>query len=212
MEINFDKGSGPKLKRCDLNDCEALCCYDGVYLHESEELLIRETIKRYPDHFMDLPPVPIIDGNWMGKVKGRKTATVKYISKKDKPKHFTDTRCIFVTPDHKCSLQILANEIGVHPWTFKPSACWLFPMHLNKGELISPPKNGEKDPFDFGNIYPGFVKYTPCGKDCDDGKKWHSVLEDEIKYLLNISKIPVWDLETISFDEILDAAKLIPFS
>jgi hypothetical protein len=56
------------------------------------------------------------------------------------------------------------------------------------------------------------VKYTPCGTDYDDGEKWYSVLEDEIKYLLNISKIPVWDLETVSFDEILDAAKLIPFS
>lgn len=209
MKINFDKDNGPNLKQCDLKKCEALCCYDGAYLHDSEETLIMETIKRYPDHFINLPEEPIVDGDWMGKVKGRKTATVPYISKKDKPKHFTDTRCIFVTSDYKCSLQVLGSKIGVHPWTFKPSACWLFPLRLIKNKIIPPPKIDEKDPNDLGIIYPGFVKYTPCGIDYDDGEKWYLVLKDEINYLLNIYKIPVWDLELISFDELLDAAKSI---
>ena len=185
--MNFDQDHGVNIKRCDLEKCEALCCYDGVYLHDGEEALIVEILKKYPDHF-NLPEEPIVNGDWMGKVKGRKTATVPYSFKRDKPKHFTDTRCVFVTSGHRCSLQVLGNETGVHPWTFKPSACWLFPLHLTGDRIIPPPKIDEEDPNDLGTIYPGFVKYTPCGMDCDDGENWSLVLKDEISYLSENAK------------------------
>ena len=185
MRLNKDL----KLKKCNLDECEALCCYDGVYLRDNEESLILQVIKKYPDHFINLQEEPIVYGNWMGKVKGRKTATVPYISKKDKPKHFTDTRCIFVTSDYKCSLQVLGIKIGVHPWTFKPSACWLFPLHVIDNKIVPPPNIDEKDPNDIGIIYPGFVKYTQCGRACEDGEKWNLVLKDEINYLMTNNNV-----------------------
>jgi len=43
------------LRRCDLSQCEGMCCYGGVFLEEGEEERIRAIVETYPDFFAFVP-------------------------------------------------------------------------------------------------------------------------------------------------------------
>lgn len=173
----------PKLTRCDLNVCQAMCCYDGVYLEEGEEGKLTEIIKQYPTYFKHLPDEPFIDGEWQGVVSGRKTATNPYTYTNEHfPTHFQQTRCVFATDEHLCSLQVASEKESEHPWDFKPKSCWMFPLREEKNQVQSPLGNHDKDPCDLGEEYPGYAKYVSCGKHTPDGDKWETTLKDEIDY------------------------------
>jgi hypothetical protein len=170
------------LRACKLNECEAQCCYDGVYLEDGEEERIREVVASAPDFFDQLPADFVVDGSWdNGRVSGRKTATRPHEFKiVNLPAHFNRTRCVFCSDGHKCLFQVFAVQRGLHKWAYKPKACWMFPMRIVDHLPAPPPAADEPDPDCLGEEYPGYTKFVPCGQDRSDGDPWDVTLSDEI--------------------------------
>ncbi|MEW6192866.1 MAG: hypothetical protein AB1507_05875 [Bacillota bacterium] len=176
-----------KLRPCIFPHCEALCCYDGAYLADGEEDRIKAVVSNHPEHFKHLPGEYIVDGNWYNRVKGRKTAVRPFsYQSPDYPKHFNNTRCVFAYEDGRCSLQTAAQELNLHPWHFKPMACWLFPLRFSGSRITIPPRENEKDPDYINEDYPGFITFLPCGRHTEDGLPWYQALQKEIVYFLNM--------------------------
>ena len=177
------KSAPTRLQHCDLQDCEARCCYDGVYLWEREEEKIREIVASDVAFFDNLPEEYIVDGFWDGEYEGRKTAIRPYEFKRaDFPDHFTRTRCVFCSADHKCMLQLLAVKRGLHKWAYKPTKCWLFPLRIVDSELTPPLAINEPDANCLGDDYPGYANYTFCGLDREEGDPWDQNLAEELEY------------------------------
>ncbi|SMP01484.1 Tetratricopeptide repeat-containing protein [Laceyella tengchongensis] len=176
-------GTEPKIKRC-LMKCEALCCYDGVYLLDGEEEKLKETVKNYPAYFTHLPEEFVVDGNWRDLMVGRKTAVRPHQYQTDSyPIHFEPTRCVFTDENGLCSLQKVATDLDYHPWKFKPLACWAFPLRLVDGKITGPPEKDEQDPDYVDETYPGYMKFVPCGCHHDQGESWVELYKQEIWYL-----------------------------
>jgi hypothetical protein len=165
-----------RLKRCDAAKCESMCCYDGVWLQVEEDQRLTALVTEIPalaSHHPCIVDAP--DG-------GRKTSTRQHEYKNaDYPAHFAGTRCVFADASGLCQLETLARTREVHPWTYKPKACWMFPLTLRNGSLVSPPIKVEDDPCRSPG-YPGFVTSVSCGKHTPDGEAWKDVLADEINY------------------------------
>lgn len=209
MNEDLENKNGLLLKHCALNECQVLCCYDGVYLCNGEDNLIHDVVNAFPDYFKHLPEDYIVYGEWRDGAKGLKTATTYFeYNIISFPKHFNKTRCVFVTEDYRCSLQIAAEHIGVHKWTFKPLACWLFPLTLNDGDIVPPPLPNEKDSSYIDESYPGYVSFVPCGKDNPEGNPWQEVLHEEIEYFHQAQHLPVWADRGLKLNEIIELAKL----
>lgn len=51
--------------------------------------------------------------------------------------HYLGTTCIFMRADHKCALQVAAEENGLHPWRFKPFYCILHPLDIDEQGRIT---------------------------------------------------------------------------
>lgn len=186
-----------------------MCCYDGVYLLDGEKELIQKVVSAYPIFFSHLQNNFIIIGNWRDHVTGWKTATRPYeYSNPSFPRHFERTRCVFATENHLCSLQVAATNLGIHKWTFKPSACWLFPLRLDGGDISAPPMEGEADPDYLDESYPGYPSFVPCGKHTDDGLPWRVTLKEEIEYFNTHSQLPVWRLDGMSLEQIIARSKI----
>jgi hypothetical protein len=180
-----------KLTVCDVTRCEAMCCYDGVYLEPQEEAFLQELVARVPALRAHLPETFIVDGWWQGEHLGRKTATRPQAYRNpDFPAHFTRTRCVFADGQGFCELEKLALSRGQHPWTFKPSTCWLFPLHEAQGEPEPPPVEAAQDPYREPG-YPGYATVVPCGRHDPQGRPWRDALSREINYLSTIRPVPV---------------------
>ncbi|WP_231426322.1 AAA family ATPase [Pedobacter sp. Leaf250] len=172
-----------RLVECDYLTCEARCCYDGVYLHEQEADDITRLVMDNPMYFQHLPTDFIVQGTWSPD-SGKKTAVRSHqYSSPDFPEHFEKTRCVFAYQDGACSLQRLSMETTENAWTYKPKACRLHPLQSNKGEFIAPPTALEDDKYNISLRYPGYVSYTPCGINRNDGEIWFEMLSKEIESL-----------------------------
>ena len=181
---------GRTMARCALPDCLGMCCYDGVYVDEPTEIAIKIIVGARRPAFaamgLDLPKKPIVDGNVGGVQYGRKTATRPWAGKKavaDFPAHFEQTCCIFRLDDGRCGLQVLALEDGLHPWAYKPSPCWLFPINIQTGVIKVFDETNDPSRYD---AYKGFVAYTRCGQTCTDGRPAVEVFAEELRYLGDI--------------------------
>jgi hypothetical protein len=167
-----------RLQRCDLARCEAVCCYDGVYLRPGEEAGLVTTVRAHPEFFRFLPAAFVLDGVWNGR-PGRKTAVRPHDYRRpDYPAHFARTRCVFAFDDGRCSLQVLAITRGEHPWAYKPRVCWLHPLFDGPAGLVPPPVDTADDP-DRRPGYPGFTTFTDCGRHRPDGLPWLTALKEE---------------------------------
>lgn len=179
-----------KIKACTLEVCRATCCHDGVYLSEEEAEgvgLLAEKVAALDG--MLLPAEPVQSGSG-GK---RKTCTRPARREEfahDYPKHFPETRCVFLDDHHRCGLQRLAMEEGRHPWFYKPLTCWIHPILIqNRGwdqrplvTLPAPETDPQKTP-----DYPGFASCTHCGRPDQDGVAAAEALAPELKMLSRIS-------------------------
>jgi hypothetical protein len=170
-----------RLGRCDLAACEALCCHDGAYVEPDDEERIGAARAAYPEFFHDMPAEAIVEENWRGLGAGRKTATRPWTYRRQIPAHFPATRCVFADGQGWCRLESAARAHGLHPWTFKPVTCFLFP--LADGDPASGPATPGRDPFDLGPDYPGFATVVDCGRHQPAGRPWHEVLRDELAML-----------------------------
>lgn len=142
-------------------NCEAWCCYDGVYLTEDDEDKIKNVVGKNSAFFDFLPKDFIIDGVWENVVRGRKTNTKPKQYSKDFPKHFTKTTCVFLK-DNICMLEVFAVKNNEKPWTYKPTTCCTFPLQKKGGEYVAP--HSVEDRCNLGEKYPGFVSFLPCYK------------------------------------------------
>jgi hypothetical protein len=196
---------GPCLAACDVVKCEGQCCYDGVYLQPGEEQFLRDLVARVPQLRAKVPAEFIVDGYWDGEFMGRKTATRphEYLSP-DFPKHFTRTRCVFGDTQGFCELEKFARARGQHPWTFKPTTCWMFPLQDDEGEAAVPVSGPEDDPY-FTREYPGYASRIPCGRQDPAGKPWRESLRGEIEYLAQAAQLPILGSPGNSVDELLAA-------
>lgn len=184
------------LRRCDLGRCAGTCCHDGVYLDRAEVGVLRGLIDHHRADLdalgADLPPEPIVAGDWRGIVSGPKTATrPRALSAlaEDYPAHFPDTACVFLLPDARCALQQFAVDQGKPPWFYKPATCWLHPLSIDQPGDGGPPTltlhTPETDPQRFPD-YDGFACRTPCGRIAPGGEPAWSVLSLEIGHLGHI--------------------------
>jgi hypothetical protein len=82
-----------------------------------------------------------------------------------------------------CSLQKAATELDFHPWKFKPTACWSFPIRWKSGKILGPVTEDEQDPDYIDENYPGYSKFVPCGRHHDDSTSWYKHYQQELQYL-----------------------------
>ena len=191
------------LQACDVTRCEAMCCYDGVYLEPQEEQFLHELVARLPALRAHLPAEYIVEGYWNGEHLGRKTATRPQEYKSSAfPAHFTRTRCVFGDAQGFCELEKLARSRGQHPWTFKPAVCWQFPLHETDGEPEPPPMHGRDDPHRTKG-YPGYSTIVPCGRHTPDGKPWREAIRGELDYLAAASELPILGSPGHTVDDLL---------
>jgi hypothetical protein len=197
-------GNSPlKLKVCDVDQCEGRCCYDGVYLLPAEEEFLRTLVARVPELAARLPVEFIVDGYWNGEYFGRKTATrpARYAAA-DFPAHFTRTRCVFSDERGFCELEKFARARGQHPWSFKPTTCWMFPLQDDDGEPAEPVRGVEDDPYR-GPDYAGYASCVPCGRHDSGGQPWRKALAREIAYLEAAAQLPLLGAPGHTVDELL---------
>lgn len=190
-DIDRESLSRP-LRRCDLRICQGTCCYDGVYLNEEETGVIRSIVEKHRQFFEDVgTPIkgdPVVPGTWAGREDGRKTAVRPFpfsSSVENYPKHFEDTKCVFLNPEGKCALQLLSVAEGRHPWFYKPATCWLHPISIINGSVMLP--NEENDPH-ITPTYKGYSSAAPCGASCTSGEPAYRTLSAEIEFLGKICK------------------------
>ena len=180
-----------KLTRCNIATCEAMCCHDGVYLMAGEEEFLKELVARVPDLRAAIPENFIEDGFWNGTFYGRKTATRPHEYQSTQfPAHFPRTRCVFGDNDGLCELEKFARRRGNHPWSFKPAACWMFPLSTQNGSPVPPPMDPALDPY-YQPGYPGYVSAVPCGRNDPKGQPWWETLRLEVEYLDAAKGLPV---------------------
>lgn len=165
--------------------CQAKCCYDGVYITDKEEKAINDFVSIYPEYFDDIKQPFIVNGDWPGMKSKKKTEKVDFDGyDEDFPKHFTKTRCIFALPSGECRLQRVATDHQLHPWKVKPRACWSFPIQGVEGEEIIPPAaDTENDPYYLDESYPGYASFLPCAVvDNENGEVWYEKYKNEVEY------------------------------
>lgn len=195
-----------RLCACDVRQCEAMCCYDGAFVDPEEEQFLHELLAKVPQLRARLPATYIVDGYWDGEFLGRKTATRPHHYRNVQfPAHFTQTRCVFADAVGYCELEKFARQRGQHPWTFKPSVCWLFPMQEANGKPEAPVADPRKDPFQLPD-YPGYETVVPCGRHDPQGQPWKQALARERAWLSEVKVLPVLSSPGHSVDELLAAA------
>lgn len=177
------------LRVCELSECRATCCHDGVYLDAEERAVIGEVVatraERLADYGWEAPAIfQQVEGRW-------KSVTVPDPAPPEGfPAHFPKTRCVFLDAEHRCVLQRLAMDEGRHPWFWKPVSCWMHPLILKPGSrgerpvlTLATPGNDPAAQRD----YPGFSAYTPCGAVCAGGPPARQTLAAELALLGEIA-------------------------
>jgi hypothetical protein len=140
---------------------------------------------------------------WGGQWFGRKTATRAHDYRSpDFPAHFTRTRCVFADAQGFCELEKLARENHMHPWSFKPTTCWMFPLQDEDGEPAPPVSGPHDDPY-LTPEYPGYAICVPCGAHAERGRPWPEALREEIRYLEQAAQLPVLGSAGHTVEELL---------
>lgn len=180
------------LKPCDIDSCRGMCCYDGVYVNAEEERVLQGLAKDAKVFFESVgAPVstdPVVDAEWRGVTEGRKTAVAPRDFRETMesfPAHFDSTACVFLTPEGRCSLQLLAEHERKDPWFYKPLACTMHPIRLSLENKEIDLPNKETEPYVLPD-YPGYTTATQCGACTSVGKPAHEVLKPELEYLSRI--------------------------
>ncbi len=174
------------LAPCRIKSCGGNCCHDGATLMQEEVEPLLDLLDASGEGLVSQEAhaaTPIArdrDGVW-------KTAAVPSdmsVRISEYPKHFPDTKCVFLEDSGVCRLQRKAMEEGIDPWRYKPFTCWMHPLTIGRerGRHLLTLRNEENDP-QSRDGYPGFVCHTHCGRSVADGKPAYQVLRNELEYL-----------------------------
>ncbi len=162
------------LRRCRLSECRAACCLYGVWLdwEEWQEILLYAPLI--------IPHMPLGLNDPQGWVDGGLeddpfTPSRRVIHSRALPDagHYGGTACVFLRDDHKCALQVAAEQAGLHPWRFKPFYCILHPLDLTEDGQIT------LDEQEALLQEPG-----SCLRPADTTHPLTMVFEDELRYFL----------------------------
>lgn len=165
---------------CTLEGCGGTCCTHGVWLEpeegeflKSQEAYLRENL---PKIGMDVTGIKLIDESEQSGRFVSSTATKKSHNPRA-PEGWQHSACSFRREDGACGLQLLAVHEGKHPWHYKPTYCWLFPIDID--EELSPPQieviHAKDDP--------EFTAKTQCGTPQANGKPGYEIFAREIAAL-----------------------------
>lgn len=181
-------------KACGPGECLATCCHggSGFYMQEEPET-IRGLLKKHGDFFesqkLDFPEGPFAEelDEETGTVELSTNVRAAAYPAGFFPPHFPATACVFRNQEGACTLQMLSIKQGKHGWWYKPLACWLYPIELEHGgKPFIRVAHASTDEFT-DDDYPGFVDFTPCGKECKSGgKPAYKVLDQEIAMLARL--------------------------
>jgi len=180
-----------KMKVCQLAKCKATCCHDGVYLEADEMAVITEVIE---NHREQLATYGWEEKEYLTPMGTRGTSVTLRVAESDLPigfpSHFPKTRCVFLDSGHRCVLQRLAMDEGLHPWWWKPVSCWMHPL------ILQPGARGERPVLTLAYLgkdpsarpgYPGFASCTPCGMNEETGIPASQALAEELALLGQIA-------------------------
>jgi hypothetical protein len=138
QRINPKLLSSEPMRRCTLAECHGACCVFGVWVdqREMEDILANSSVIA---PFM--PPGTENSQDWFASYHDHDefspSKLVVHTGVETQPEHYGGTACIFLRSDHKCALQVAANENGMHPWRFKPYYCILHPLDLDEEGRIT---------------------------------------------------------------------------
>ena len=182
VPIEVDRRSFSALySTCDLNRCQGMCCYDGVYLEAPEvtelERLIAEEKGRFSAWGMTVDLEALVrESARSGRSQVRtKLVPFRYADRARMPSHFESTACVFRCSDGRCSLQRIAMERGLDPWYFKPMGCWMHPLVLELGKPVRLSVGGTEDS--------RFASCTQCGMRRNSGKTGYDIFRRELEVL-----------------------------
>lgn len=180
-----------RYRACGAGECLGLCCNGGSGFYLAEEAdVIREAVATnaafFRHHLPDLPERLFDEETDAATGEVTLSTNTKPATYPDglRPAHFPETTCVFRREDGACTLQILGISQSKHGWSYKPFACWLFPIELDyAGKPHIRVAHASTDEY-VDAEYPGFVGFTRCGAECPDtGKPAYEVLANEIAML-----------------------------
>ena len=170
------------LSRCALTRCHGTCCSEGVYLNAEVAATLRNLLRREGERFrslgMERPEEAVVEEVEDGVRSVRTALRPKPFRARvpDYPAHFPETACAFLLDDARCALQVVAEAKGLHPWHYKPLACWLHPVSLSPEGIRL--HDTASDP------YPGgWTSRTHCGRTEPCGRPALEVLGAELEFL-----------------------------
>lgn len=179
------------LTTCNIQVCQGMCCYDGVYVNSEEEEVLRAVWRSRKDFFIsvgiDTSEDPITETEWRGHKRCKTRVKPKAFSSivDNYPSFFSDTACVFLTNEGYCSLQLLSISEDKHKWYYKPLTCSLHPISISFAQRRAFLATEENDPHK-SDDYPGYVTKTHCGAICNAGNVASEVLKEELQYLKDI--------------------------
>lgn len=117
------------IRRCDVQQCQARCCGDGVWLDIGQAQRIRDHAGMIAPH---MPPDRRDVSTWFAEYhedphmpSGAYTGTTTVPD----PTHPNGETCVFLRPeDRHCAIQAACIASGLPAWELKPYYCCLFPL------------------------------------------------------------------------------------
>ncbi len=179
-DAGLDRASFERpLARCDLAHCRGTCCSEGVTLNDEVAAVLRHLLRKEADFFR----ASGVDPETALEREGRAWRTALrpepfHALVPDYPAHLPDTACAFLLADSRCALQALADARGLHPWHYKPLACWLHPVSISPEGVVL--HDAATDPY---GEHTGFTTATHCGRTAPCGRPAAEVLRAEIDFL-----------------------------
>ena len=179
----LDRGSFERpLAPCRLSHCRGTCCSEGVHLNREVAAVLRHVLEREAETLrevgMERPEEALVEED--GGVRTALRPKPFRALVPDYPAGFGDTACAFLLDDSRCALQALAEAKGLHPWHYKPLACWLHPISVSPDGIrlhdeATDPYREERGA--------GFTSRTHCGRTDPCGRPAREVLREELRFL-----------------------------
>lgn len=125
------------ISRCELEECQAACCTEGVYIFRSETDDIRRHAGLIQPHVRPehRDPETWFDGEVIEETDHPMGGTAEGSAVFPDSTHPAGRSCVFLRPDKRCALQAAGIAEGEHPWRFKPFWCALHPLEFDAGVL-----------------------------------------------------------------------------
>jgi hypothetical protein len=184
-----------KLRACgEGNKCQAECCSHGARIEAGEAARLAEFMRDHPAFFAHLHRVKeafvpvetpehgrvyfteVVTPDGAGKSGIRRAMAAGQAFGAD---DYRDSMCVFALDDLRCSLQVASAALGLHPWTFKPTGCWLFPL---KYGVHQAPGGKRTYRLDWAGTDRPEVANYPCSRLDPGGGRASDVLREEIAH------------------------------